>query len=320
MSTVLWAAAVYNVLWGAWVVALPNTFFDWTGMARPTYPSIWQCVGMIVGVYGLGYAFAARDPLRHWPIVFVGFLGKVFGPIGYVDSAWVRQTLDPAFGWTIPTNDLIWWAPFAMILWASFRHAQGIDEQADPDTPDRLAERFDQTPLSERQTLGALSRDSPVVLLLLRHLGCTFCREALQDLREALPALRDAGVTPVVVHMSEPDSAEPQLHKHGLQSIAHVSDPERDLYRALGLTRGGFNQLFGPRVFVRGAKAAAKGCGVGKLEGDGFQLGGAFLIRDGRVVAGRPCRDAADRIDLVELAGPVAGSAVQPSSQSSSQI
>ncbi|MEM9296692.1 MAG: hypothetical protein AAGA57_12905, partial [Planctomycetota bacterium] len=52
MTHALWAAAAYNLLWGAWVVALPNTFFDWTGMPRPVHPSIWQCVGMIVGVYG----------------------------------------------------------------------------------------------------------------------------------------------------------------------------------------------------------------------------------------------------------------------------
>ena len=38
----------------------------------PRYPQIWQCVGMIVGVYGVGYLVAASDPLRHWPIVLVG--------------------------------------------------------------------------------------------------------------------------------------------------------------------------------------------------------------------------------------------------------
>jgi small multidrug resistance pump len=37
---------------------------------------------MIVGVYGVGYYIAAYDPYRHWPIVFVGFSGKFFGPIG----------------------------------------------------------------------------------------------------------------------------------------------------------------------------------------------------------------------------------------------
>ncbi|MEM8781612.1 MAG: alkyl hydroperoxide reductase [Planctomycetota bacterium] len=122
MTAVLLLAAAYNVLWGAWVVLFPNHFFDLVGMDRPSHPSIWQCVGMIVGVYGLGYAIAAFNPLVHWPIVLVGFLGKVFGPIGYVDGAFIRRNLDPAFGWTIPTNDLIWWVPFFLILLAAYRH------------------------------------------------------------------------------------------------------------------------------------------------------------------------------------------------------
>ena len=134
MSRVLVAAAVYNLLWGAWVVLWPYSFFDWTGLARPQYPSLWQCVGMIVGVYGIGYAVAATDPLRHWPIVLVGFLGKVAGPIGYVDAAWVRGTLEPALGWTIPTNDLLWWVPFGVILWHAWRtrQARGAGVDATP--------------------------------------------------------------------------------------------------------------------------------------------------------------------------------------------
>ena len=70
---VLLAAAGYNILWGAWVVLLPNHVFQLVGMDMPLYPMIWQSVGMIVGVYGLGYGIAAFDPDRHWPIVLVGF-------------------------------------------------------------------------------------------------------------------------------------------------------------------------------------------------------------------------------------------------------
>jgi len=120
MSVVLWLAAAYNLLWGAWVVLFPLQGFALAGMAPPRYPEIWQCVGMIVGVYGVGYAVAARDPLRHWPIVLVGLLGKVFGPIGFVRAA-AAGVLPWAAGWTIVTNDLIWWVPFGWILWHAHR-------------------------------------------------------------------------------------------------------------------------------------------------------------------------------------------------------
>lgn len=116
------AAGVYNLAWGALVIAWPHALFDLTGTPRLNYPEIWQCVGMIVGVYGIGYWIAADDSRRHWPIVLVGLLGKIFGPAGFV-MALARGTFPPAFGLTILTNDLIWWVPFALILRDALRHA-----------------------------------------------------------------------------------------------------------------------------------------------------------------------------------------------------
>ena len=115
MSIVLWIAAVYNILWGAWVVLFPLSAFRLLGMTLPNYPQIWQCVGMIVGVYGTGYACAARDPVRHWPIILVGLLGKLFGPIGFFMAA-TRGELPWKFGFLLLTNDFPWWIPFALIL------------------------------------------------------------------------------------------------------------------------------------------------------------------------------------------------------------
>ena len=120
MSLILRIAAVYNVVWGAWVVLFPNQFFELTGMEPLNHPMIWQGMGMVIGVYGLGYWWASFDPLRHWPIVAVGFLGKIFGPLGFVMNYFTGQA--PAgFGWTLITNDLIWWVPFFLILKASYR-------------------------------------------------------------------------------------------------------------------------------------------------------------------------------------------------------
>ncbi|MBN2433004.1 MAG: alkyl hydroperoxide reductase [Acidobacteria bacterium] len=116
MNVTLWLAALYNVAWGGLVVLFPLAPFAWAGMAAPRYPEIWQCVGMIVGVYGVGYAIAAFDPARHWAIILVGFIGKVFGPIGFL-IAFLRGDLPWVAGWTILTNDLLWWWPFAVILW-----------------------------------------------------------------------------------------------------------------------------------------------------------------------------------------------------------
>lgn len=126
MSVTMYVAGVYNLVWGAVVVLSPLLIFRVLGVSESQWPNatgtaIWQCVGMVIGVYGVGYLAAARDPIRHWPIVLVGMLGKVFGPIGFVDAALIRKSFPVEFGWTIITNDLIWWVPFTLILLAAWR-------------------------------------------------------------------------------------------------------------------------------------------------------------------------------------------------------
>ena len=104
-------AGVYNLLWGAWVVLFPSVSLRICGYPQtPVYPQLWQCIGMIVGVYGIGYWIAARDAYRHWPIVFVGLLGKIFGPIGLLQNV-MAGDLPLSAGRIIIFNDLIWWVP-----------------------------------------------------------------------------------------------------------------------------------------------------------------------------------------------------------------
>jgi len=120
MCYVLVAAGIYNIAWGLATIAFPSALFQIVGMALPQYPQLWQCVGMIVGVYGVGYLIAASDPVKHWPITLVGLLGKILGPLGFVQAVYTGA-LPLAFGATLLTNDLIWWAPFAAILYKAFR-------------------------------------------------------------------------------------------------------------------------------------------------------------------------------------------------------
>jgi peroxiredoxin len=298
MTTWLVAAGIYNLAWGALTVALPNWLFSLTGMEPPRYPFIWQCVGMIVGVYGIGYLAAARDPVRHWPIVLVGFLGKIFGPLGYLLGV-IQGTVPPAFGVTLPTNDLIWWIPFAAILWHAFR--ANTDTAAGAARPDLAAALADATTNTGR-TLDELSRQSPVLLVLLRHSGCIFCREAIADLAAALPRIEAAGLRLVVGHQGSDDDIRPLLARHGIDRVERISDPEKRLYRGLDLPRGTFRQLFGPAVWAAGWRALLAGHGIGPLVGDGFQMHGAFVIQDGRVTAARRCGTAAERPDYAGLA------------------
>jgi hypothetical protein len=69
---------------------------------------------MVVGVYGLLYWYAAWKLEAAWPIIAVGLLGKVLGPIGMFTSFsddWPRR-----LGMICVYNDLIWWLPFGLFL------------------------------------------------------------------------------------------------------------------------------------------------------------------------------------------------------------
>ena len=110
-----YAAALYNLVWGAVNIFFPQLFFNLIGMPPPNYLPLWQVVGMFVLVYAPAYGWAARDPLRHRHFIVIGLLGKILGPMGFVWSA-LHGQLPWAFGLTLLTNDLIWWPAFGLFL------------------------------------------------------------------------------------------------------------------------------------------------------------------------------------------------------------
>ncbi len=108
------AAGIYNLAFGLWAGFWPLAYFQLFAIAPPRYPQIWACVGMIVGVYGLLYFYAAWKLETAWPIIAVGLLGKILGPIGMATSQsddWPRR-----LEMLCVYNDLIWWLPFGLFL------------------------------------------------------------------------------------------------------------------------------------------------------------------------------------------------------------
>jgi peroxiredoxin len=168
-------------------------------------------------------------------------------------------------------------------------------------TPDEAA-LLRATITQRGDSLAALSQASPVLLVLLRHEGCTFCRNAMSDIARLRPRIEHAGTLIVLGHMSTPEGFAAFAERYGLGSVAAVSDPERGLYRTLGLKRARWMQLLGPRVLWQWLMATLRGHGTGLVKGDSTQMPGAFLLHQGRVVKRYQYRDAADRPDYVNLA------------------
>lgn len=109
-------AGIYNICWGLLCSIDPQWFFRACNLPPINYPEIFQCLGMVVGLYGIIYFEVARNPEKGWLLAAVGLLGKVLGPIGLgiliLSGKWPQSTVVLCL-----TNDFIWWIPFCIYLW-----------------------------------------------------------------------------------------------------------------------------------------------------------------------------------------------------------
>lgn len=136
------AAGVYNVAWGLWSALDPQWLFRFTGLPPLNQPAIFQCLAMVVGLYGVLYFEVARRPERGWLIAAVGLAGKLLGPAGLAvqiaSGAWPPSSVVLCL-----TNDLVWWVPFALYLrdaWPHFRRDL-LGARPGPAGPDAVRSR-----------------------------------------------------------------------------------------------------------------------------------------------------------------------------------
>ena len=276
---ILKAAAVYSVLWGVLVTFIPRLILHLFGVEISSGGEFWQLTGMIVLVAGIGYYIASRDTGKYWPIVLIGFLGNLFGTLVFA-KALVTGSLPPLFSGILLLSTAIWIVPFYYILITAF------DEMAMEDSPPKQFSdliRFVRT--SQNKTLLELSVHQNVLLVFVRHFGCTFCRETVSEMAKIEKAIIGKKLTVVFVHMSDPSYGDEFFARYYDHPVHHISDPGRALYKSLNLRRGSLYQLFGPMTWIRGIYAGVfKGHGLGEFEGDSMQLGGVFILSKGQVI------------------------------------
>jgi len=296
MSAVLVLAGLYHLAFAVGTDAWPHQWLGWSGIAPLNHPLTWRVCGLVSGALGAGFLVAARRPVRHWPLLLAGLVKFVLALAVGVTAVAVGELPWRTLCW-LAFDDLLWLPPFAAMLWAAMQAHVG--QPPTRSVPLTIAEAAATYQLSDGETLAEASRGQTLVLVFLRHFGCTFTRQLLRGLQQLESEASRRGARLVLVHMLQRGRETEYL---GAQSsVARIADPRCELYGAFGLGKGGFLELLGPVVWIRGFAAFVSGCGVGHLAGDGLQMPGAFLFRDGRVLAAQIARNAAELPDLPAL-------------------
>lgn len=145
-------------------------------------------------------------------------------------------------------------------------------------------------------------RRGPLVVMFMRHFGCTFCREQLIRIGRAHEDFRAAGADVVAIFQYGAQATEAFCESRGVPFDC-VGDPLRAGYAEVSLGRGTRKQLLGFSVFKRYVRAVPTGTlGAGSRGGDMAQLPGTFVVRpDGRLIFAHYAESSADNPAVADV-------------------
>jgi peroxiredoxin len=152
------------------------------------------------------------------------------------------------------------------------------------------------------ETLAELTAGRPVLLVFLRHFGCTFCREAVEEVSRKRSLLESGGTRLAFVHLGTEEKANSFFTPYGLADAPRFADPEGKLYEAFGLVRAELRQYLNQESILRMLIAWLNGHFVGLPAGDVERMPGAFLVKDGEIKKAFRHKLVSDRPDYLALA------------------
>jgi len=157
--------------------------------------------------------------------------------------------------------------------------------------------------------LSLIWRNSPTLLVFLRHFGCIFCRELLGQLDHHQEEINAAGLKLALIGLGDPEQAE-RVCGQLVHGALCLSDMSADAYDAYGFQRGGLLQLAGPQVMSAAVRAARSGYFQGETSGDIAVLGGLFVVDQQSFIRyAFYSRYAGHNPDITELLNQVRGTA-----------
>jgi hypothetical protein len=154
------------------------------------------------------------------------------------------------------------------------------------------------------RTLLELLDESPVLLIFLRHFGCSFCRQTLEDVSGLRGAIEAKGIRPVFVHLGTPERAKPYFDYFQLSDVERVSNPDASLHASsvFQLPRKNvFSHFFVSAVWKAWLGGSIRKHGIGMIKEDAEQMPGIFYLRDRAIVRAFRYKTIADEPDYLKI-------------------
>jgi hypothetical protein len=120
-------------------------------------------------------------------------------------------------------------------------------------------------------------------------------------LRDRYEDVRSKGAELIAIGMGRPTAAADFRERERIP-FPLIVDHTKESYRALGMNRGGWADVVGPRVLWRSAKSILGGNMQGRARQDPLQLGGAVVVNaGGEVLYVHRSKNSSDNVPAEEL-------------------
>ncbi|HVS49794.1 MAG TPA: hypothetical protein VHJ99_12940 [Candidatus Dormibacteraeota bacterium] len=93
----------------------PSTVLDMFQVGQPSYATPLRAFGIVEGLLGMGYAYAAVRLQKAFPLIAIGLAVKVAVPLAWIIAVAGGQLTARTLTLVV-FDDIVWWIPFALFL------------------------------------------------------------------------------------------------------------------------------------------------------------------------------------------------------------
>lgn len=243
-------------------------------------PSDWWIIVSGIGllVVGTGYFISSFHPVKNSASLLMGFLSHLLMTVFLLIQLGTLSFRSFLAAGSIGL--LFAWAVLGAFILYHISKVRQAPQTLTHSYNEPLAKTLNRFRTQRGKNLLQLSNKQPVLLVFLRQLGSSFCKEALADIQRQRAVIEEEGTRLVFVHLSEEEKARAYFAKAGLEEVQRISDPNGIMYSAFGLERTRYAQQKGWRRGFRRLSMLLQESGTGKRA----SMPGVFLINQGEII------------------------------------